>query len=91
MRAHRLLLLLLLLVPVLGLAQSSGGPYVIKKDVIAAGGQQASAPGTVLVGTVGQSAAGAATGGSYALTGGFHGPTTTVVMPEAIFLNGFEG
>jgi len=43
MRAHRLLLLILL-APVLGLAQSTGGPYVMKKDVIAAGGQQASAP-----------------------------------------------
>ncbi len=71
MRAHRFLLLLLL-APVLGLAQSTGGPYVMKKDVIAAGGQLATGPGTVLVGTVGQSAAGLATGGTYALTGGFH-------------------
>lgn len=90
MRAHRLLLLLLLL-PVLGFAQSSGGSFVMKKDVIAAGGQQASAPGTVLVGTVGQSAAATATGGSYALTGGFHGPATSAVLPEALFSNGFEG
>ena len=90
MRAHRFLLLFLL-VPVLGLAQSTGGPYVMKKDVTAAGGQQVSAPGTVLVGTVGQSAVGVATGGAYALTGGFHGPTTSAVLPEVIFLNGFEG
>ena len=90
MRIHRLLVLLLL-VPLLGLAQSSGGTYVMKKDIIAAGGQQASAPGSVLVGTVGQSAAGPATGGTYVLTGGFHGPTSTAVRPEAIFRDGFEG
>ena len=90
LRAQRFLLLMLL-APVLGLAQSNGGPYVMKKDVIAAGGQQAAQPGTVLVGTVGQSAAAAATGGTYALTGGFHGPTANAVLPEELFRIGFEG
>jgi len=45
----------------------------------------------VLVGTVGQSAAAAATGGTYALTGGFHGPTANAVLPEELFRIGFEG
>lgn len=92
MRTTLLSLALVLVLPTLASAQSAGGPYVVRKDVIAAGGQRAVGPGVALVGTVGQAAQGVASGGVYKLTGGFHGPA---IDPNAgsdiIFRNGFDG
>lgn len=56
------------------LAQSSGGPYTMRKEVVAGGGVRASGVGYVVTGTAAQPGAHVQTGGSYRLTGGFHGP-----------------
>ena len=83
---------LALLLPAISLAQSppSGGPYLMQKQVIATGGSTASAGSWSVTGTVGQSAVQVAAGGSYQLTGGFHGPTVADGPPDLIFSNGFE-
>lgn len=70
----------------------AGGPYVMAKDAIAAGGQRAIGGSYVLTGTVAQAAPGplpaAAAGGTYHLAGGFH----IALAPPAgdIFHDGFE-
>lgn len=69
----------------------SGGAYELRKQVIAGGGQAALGGGYALVGTVGQSAVTQVSGGSYQLTGGFHGPVVAAPpLPDALFGNGFE-
>ena len=70
------------------LAQSSGGPYVMRKDVVAGGGGASSGGGYRVVATLAQPVAAVQSGGSYVLTGGFHGrrPADT---PQ-IFCDGFE-
>lgn len=71
------------------LAQSSGGPYVMRKDVIANGGATASAATYRATVTVAQPAAAAAqVGESYVLTGGFHSPAAA--SAGRIFCDGFE-
>lgn len=70
----------------------AGGPYVVSKHAIAAGGQRAGGGSYVLTGTVAQAASGPisadATGGTYRLAGGFH----VALAPRAddIFRHGFE-
>lgn len=68
-------------------AQSSGGPYTMRKEVIGAG-----ATSTVgayrLTGTVGEPGAALSNTPRFRLTGGFHGPVAPVV--DAIFCDGFE-
>lgn len=85
-------LALILLLPALGAGQtpSSAGTYILPKQVIAAGGATATAPGWRLTGTVGQSAVQQVSGGSYRLIGGFHGPALAA-LPTPIFRDGFEG
>jgi hypothetical protein len=83
---QRAYLLLCLLASPLALAQSTGGPYTLRKFAVAGGGGQATAPGLRVVNTVGQ-IAGVFTGGSYRLTGGFHKPANA---PGKIFCDGFE-
>ena len=70
------------------LAQSSGGPYTMRKEVIAGGGTRAAGGSYVATVTAGQPAAHVQTGGSYRLTGGFHGPQGDT---GRIFCDGFEG
>ena len=72
----------------LALAQSSGGNYTLRRVVVAGGGVDAAGQPYVLVATVGQPIATVHTGGSYRLTGGFHGP----VSPRAdrILCDSFE-
>lgn len=67
-----------------------GGTYVLRKQVIAGGGQGASGGSYALVGTVAQAEASPAPGrgGDYRLTGGFHGPKQR--RPDDLFANGFE-
>lgn len=83
--ARRLALLLLL--PGLALAQSSGGPYTLRKQVVASGGALATAGPYRVVGTAGQVAAAVASGGSYRLQGGFHAPAA---RPDALHCDSFE-
>ena len=71
-------------------AQSSGGPYVLRKQVIASGGERASGVGTVLTGTLGQPEAAVQTGSGYRLTGGFHAPRAAAPPPSRIYCDGFE-
>jgi len=70
----------------------TGGPFVIQKQVIAAGGARASGGSYVLTGTIAQAAAGPvpseATGAGYRLSSGFHAVSTP--LPDALFSHGFE-
>ena len=96
MKRPRCLLLVAVAASPLAGAQSvpppAGGPYVMAKDAIAAGGQRAIGGSYVLTGTVAQAAPGplpaAAAGGTYHLAGGFH----IALAPPAgdIFHDGFE-
>ena len=66
----------------------AGGDYAITRSAVAGGGREASAGTWSLSGTVGQPlASAAATGGGYALRGGFQLPAGS---PSAIFSDGFE-
>lgn len=68
-------------------AQSTGGPYTMRKQVIGAG--ETSTAGTYrLTGTVGEPGAELSNSARFRLTGGFHGPTGPAA--ESIFCNGFE-
>lgn len=69
-------------------AQSSGGPHVMRKDVVAHGGGTAAAASYQATVTVAQPVAGRQSGGSYVLTGGFHSPASTA--GGRIFCDGFE-
>lgn len=86
--AWRFGLLAALLPVALAVAQSTGGSYTLRKVVVAGGGVDAAGQPYVLVATVGQPIATVHTGGSYRLTGGFHGP----VSPRAdrILCDSFE-
>lgn len=68
----------------------TGGPYSLPKQVIAGGGTRSSGGSYVLTGTAGQSAAGPASAGNYALQQGFHSATSSGPLPDALFANGFE-
>lgn len=89
MRLSLLSISLLLLLPALALAQSSGGPYVVRKQVIA-GGAVVAAGSYRVVGTTAQPAASVSSAGNYRLTSGFHGPAVTAPVTNAVFANGFE-
>lgn len=68
--------------------QSSGGPYAIPAQVVAAGGGRSSGGAFALEGTVGQHAVGpVATGGAFELSPGFHRRGAIV---DGVFANGFE-
>jgi hypothetical protein len=54
------------------------------------GGGRSAAAGYQIEGTIGQPDAGRASGGGYALTGGFWFEGTTEPLPDAIFHDGFE-
>ncbi len=49
----------------------AGGSYNIAKSVVAGGGGNSSGGSNQLIGTIGQNAVGASTGGSFSLSGGF--------------------
>jgi hypothetical protein len=70
------------------LAQSSGGPYTLRREVVAGGGHRAAAGTYVATVTAAQPGAHLQSGGGYRLTGGFHGPQGN---PGRIFCDGFEG
>ncbi len=70
-------------------AQSTGGSYVLRKVVIASGAH-ADAATLQLTSTTGQPAAAVQAGGSFRLTGGFHGSRAGEPQPDAVFRNGFE-
>ena len=86
-----LLLLLIAAVAAAG-AQSTGGTYTMRKQVIASGGNRASAGPYVATVTIAEPTASAAQlGATYRLTGGFHGPRgSSAPLPERIFCDGFE-
>ncbi len=67
-------------------AQSAGGPYVMRKFAVAAGGVS-TAPQLRLTSTIGQ-IAGLQTGGTYRLIGGFHQPVAGA--SNRLFCDGFE-
>ena len=71
------------------LAQSSGGPYVLKPHAIAGGGRATSGL-FHLQGSIGQHDAGSRqSGGAFELTGGFH-RRAAGVPDNGIFDDGFE-
>jgi hypothetical protein len=80
---------LLCLMPLLAAAQSSGGVYVMRKQVIAAGGS-ATGAALQLTGTAAQPAAGVSSAGSYRLTHGFHQGRQSAPVVDFIFANGFQ-
>ena len=71
----------------------SGGTFVMRKQVVANGGNASSGNGVggnyQLVATIAQNAAGPATGGDYVLQQGFHAATTPAPA-DALFNNSFE-
>lgn len=79
---------LLLAISTCPLAQSSGGPYTMRKEVVAGGGNRAAAGPYAATVTAAQPGAHLQSGGAYRLTGGFHGPQGN---PGRIFCDGFEG
>ena len=62
-------------------------PFQMERQVIAPGGGRAGGDGWQLDGTLGQVAAGRATGGAFTLDGGYW---TAEPRPTDIFSNGFE-
>jgi hypothetical protein len=68
----------------------AGGPYVLRKQAIANGGERATGGPYVLTGTVAQALVdpSSANGSSYRLSGGFHTPS--IPRTDALFANGFE-
>lgn len=71
-------------------AQSSGGAFVITKQVISSGsGQVRGAPFKAEV-TLAQSAPGVQSGGTFQLVGGFHTPVAAAAAPDAVFKDSFE-
>jgi hypothetical protein len=79
--------LLILLLPAIAVAQSSGGPYTMRKQVIA-GGAKAQGGVYAMTGTAHQPIAFAQAAGPYRLTGGFHGSNASA---DRVFCDGFEG
>ena len=70
-------------------AQSSGGPYAIPTQVIAAGGGRSTGGAFELEGTIAQQAVGPpASGGTAELISGFRRQRTIVV--DGVFADGFE-
>lgn len=87
----RTLTLAVLCLPLLALAQSSGGSYVQPRALIASGGAQASGGSYQLRGSIGQPDADPlhpASGGSYVLSGGFW--TAAAPGADLLYANGFE-
>jgi hypothetical protein len=68
------------------LAQSGGGNYTLRKQVIAPGGVAAAA-GYRIEATSAEPGAGTQSGGGFRLTGGFQTPRPP---PDALFADGFE-
>jgi hypothetical protein len=71
-------------------AQSSGGTFTLTRQSIAGGGNRVQgAPYDAIV-TIGQAAAGAQSGGTFQLIGGFHVPAAVTPAPDAVFKDDFE-
>jgi hypothetical protein len=72
------------------LTPPAGGPYVLRKQIIATGGERASGGPYVLTGTLGQVATdpNPASGAGYRLAGGFH--SASLPLTDALFADGFE-
>ena len=89
--ASKAVLVGLLAVSAGALAQSGAG-YAVRRYTIDAGGaRMTGANGVALVGTIGQPDAAVMTGANgYRLAGGFWVAREAVVLPDALFANGFE-
>lgn len=88
---RKTLILTGLCLPLIALAQSSGGSYVQPRALIASGGGQASGGSYQLRGSIGQPDADPlhpASGGSYALSGGFW--TAAAPGSDQLYADGFE-
>jgi hypothetical protein len=75
----------------LATAQSGGAPYTVERHALGAGGGRASGGAFVVDGIVGQADVDPlqpASGGAYALTGGF-APAEAMIV-DSIFAGGFE-
>jgi hypothetical protein len=71
-------------------AQSSGGPYTLRKVVIASGAQSNGAPFAAVL-TVGQPVAGTSNGGPYRLRAGIHPLRAGATGGgDRVFCDGFE-
>jgi hypothetical protein len=70
------------------LAQSAGGPYTLRIEAIASGGELAAAGPYALQATLGQPAAAVQNGGPYRVIGGFHRPRTASF--DHLFCDGFQ-
>jgi hypothetical protein len=95
MSRHAALLALLLAAGVASgqsVTPPAGGPYVMRKQVVATGGARASGGAFVLTGTAGQPDAGpipvSASGGAFRMSGGFHAKALPPL--DTLFRNGFE-
>ncbi|MBK8068993.1 MAG: hypothetical protein IPK27_15635 [Rhodanobacteraceae bacterium] len=85
---HRVLLCLWALsLGGLAWAQPSGGPYAMRKQVIAPGGRALGA-GSAISATLGEPGVGTLTGGGLRLTGGFQTPRPPVA--DTLHADGFE-
>ncbi len=70
-------------------AQSSGGPYVIERVVIAGGGSPIAGSDYQVTSTLGQAATATLSGAQYTLFGGFWSPVGSLVV-GSMFADGFE-
>jgi hypothetical protein len=77
---------IVVLVPIVALAQSSGGSFSITHSVIDPSGPTVHGGAFTLEATVGQPDAGALSAGAFQLTGGFN----ATAHGDDIFRNGFE-
>lgn len=80
----------LVLAAALGAQVPAGGAYSLPRQVVGAGGQRATGGSYVLVGTIGQSATGPASGSAYTIQQGFHAAAPAGPLPDLMFRNGFE-
>jgi hypothetical protein len=70
------------------LAQSAGGPYTLRIEAIASGGEVSAGGPYALRSTLGQPAVAVLSSGPYRVFGGFHRPRT--VGFDHLFCDGFE-
>jgi hypothetical protein len=87
LHAWAAVLAVIALVPA-ALAQSSGGPYTLRKYVIANGGVQSGGGAAAVTATAAEVAAGVVEGGGFRATIGFH-PAAGGGAPP-LFADGFE-
>ena len=71
-------------------AQSSGGIYSVRKQVVSSGGQRVSSGTTTVTASIAQAAVDVQAGGVYRVAGGFLSAPAPASAGDPVFRNGFE-